>query len=272
MGSSIQNAYLDVYRNRSQLQDATNDPGLKQHYQAELDQIRKTLEAMGVAEGDIQDAGSGSTGGGIDGVEDEPAPTTQPGVFYQAPAAETNGNTNGNTNNSTSGQDTGQGTKVGSGLPAQGEQYRESIESASAKSGVPASLLAGLIHDESRWKSDASTVNGGNGGGDTGLVQMNDGTFAELQKKHPDLAGKNKNDPDTNILAGAYYLADMKAEMNDKFGVNSWEIALRAYNSGPNGVDPNNLNALPAGTGTDTYVDKVMAYWRTIDQGGQLPA
>lgn len=160
--------------------------------------------------------------------------------------------------------------ELGPGFPPQGEPYKDAILNASQKTGVPPGLLAGLIHDESRWDAGAGTTNA-NGLGDTGLVQMNDGTFAELQQKHPELQGKNKNDPETNILAGAFYLADMKEEMKQRYGIDSWEIALRAYNSGPNGVDPNNLSSLPAGTGTANYVDKVMSYWKIVDEGGTLP-
>lgn len=160
---------------------------------------------------------------------------------------------------------------LGPGLPPQAEPYRDMIEEASRRSGVPASLLAGLIHDESRWDPGAAT-NNPNGRGDTGLVQMNDNTFAALQARHPELQGRDKNDPATNILAGAFYLADMKEEMKQKYGKDSWEIALRAYNSGENGVDPNNLSNLPAGTGTANYVEKVMRYWKIIDEGGTLPA
>ncbi|MGZ3460594.1 MAG: lytic transglycosylase domain-containing protein, partial [Archangium sp.] len=85
---------------------------------------------------------------------------------------------------------------------------------------------------------------------------------------HPELAGKNNlSDPETNILAGAFYMKDM----NDQFG--NWDLALRAYNSGPNGVDRNNANAIPAGTGDATYVQKVKQFWSTIETGnGTLPA
>ena len=129
-----------------------------------------------------------------------------------------------------------------------------------------------MAHDESRWNPYAGTLNVGNGMGDTGLVQMNDATFAELQQKHPELQGRDKNDPETNILAGAFYLSDMRELMKEKYGRDDWEIALRADNSGPNGVDPGNLNNLPAGTGTANYVEKVMRYGEIVENGGTLPA
>jgi soluble lytic murein transglycosylase-like protein len=150
--------------------------------------------------------------------------------------------------------------------PALG-QYKGAIESAAAKTGVPAAMLAAQIWQESRGNLSATSTNGGNGMTDTGLMQMNPNTFKELQGKYPELQGKNLADPETNILAGAYYMKDMKAQ----FG--NWDLALRAYNSGPNGVDRSNPNAIPAGTGDATYVQKVKQFAATIASGqGTLPA
>ncbi|KFE67310.1 lytic transglycosylase domain-containing protein [Hyalangium minutum] len=157
--------------------------------------------------------------------------------------------------------------KLGSGFPSALGQFKGAIESAAAKAGVPASMLAGQIWQESRGNIAAVTTNGGNGLTDTGLMQVNPNTFGELQAKHPELQGKNLADPETNILAGAFYMKDMK----EQFG--SWDLALRAYNSGPNGVDKSNPNAIPAGTGDATYVNKVKQFWDTIQTGkGSLPA
>jgi soluble lytic murein transglycosylase-like protein len=158
--------------------------------------------------------------------------------------------------------------KLGPGFPKQLEQFKGAIESAAAKAGVPANMLAGQIWQESRGNIEAITTNGGNGLSDTGLMQVNPNTFGELQAKHPELQGKNLADPETNILAGAFYMKDM----NEQFGGN-WDLALRGYNSGPNGVDRNDPRALPAGTGDATYVDKVNSFWKTIESGnGTLPA
>lgn len=159
------------------------------------------------------------------------------------------------------------GKKLGSNLPPGLEKLRSTIESAAAKTGVPAEMLAAQIWQESRGSLDAVSTNGGNGLTDTGLMQVNPNTFKELQAKHPELQGKNLSDPETNILAGACYMKDMK----EQFG--SWDLALRAYNSGPNGVDRNNANAIPAGTGDATYVTKVKDFMNTLSTGeGTLPA
>ena len=159
------------------------------------------------------------------------------------------------------------GSKLGGNLPAGLEKFRGAIESASAKTGMPAEMLAAQIWQESRGNLEAVSTNGGNGLTDTGLMQVNPNTFGELQAKHPELQGKNLSDPETNILAGAFYMKDMK----EQFG--SDELALRAYNSGPNGVDRSNPDAIPAGTGDATYVQKVKSFMNTLATGqGTLPA
>jgi soluble lytic murein transglycosylase-like protein len=157
--------------------------------------------------------------------------------------------------------------KLGPGAPPALGQFKDAIESAASQAGVPAAMLAGQIWQESRGNLSATSTNGGNGLTDTGLMQINPNTFKELQAKHPELQGKDLADPQTNILAGAFYMKDMK----EQFG--SWDLALRAYNSGPNGVDRSNPNAIPAGTGDASYVQKVKQFWNTISTGnGTLPA
>ncbi|ADO73101.1 lytic transglycosylase domain-containing protein [Stigmatella aurantiaca] len=188
------------------------------------------------------------------------APT--PSAPSQAGAAGASGGTDSAGASTASGE-----AKLGSGLPPALNQYKGAIESAASKAGVPASMLAGQIWQESRGNLGATSTNGGNGLTDTGLMQINPNTFGELQSKHPELQGKNLSDPETNILAGAFYMKDMK----EQFG--NWDLALRAYNSGPNGVDRSNPNAIPAGTGDATYVQKVKQFSEIIATGnGTLPA
>lgn len=161
----------------------------------------------------------------------------------------------------------------GSGLhlPEALKPYEGAIQNAAAKTGVPGEVLAAQIWQESRGSLGASTVNGGNGLQDSGLMQVNSNTFADLQRKNPELLGPNAdaNNPTDNIMAGALY---MKEQLND-FGGNMG-AALRAYNSGPLNVNVDNLNDISkTGTGDATYVDKVMNFSSIISSGqGQLPA
>ncbi|WP_420475861.1 lytic transglycosylase domain-containing protein [Noviherbaspirillum sp. ST9] len=210
------------------------DPALKAHAEAEAKQIKLTLDAMeGKAPGGAESGG---------------APGQAPG----APGA----------------ADPGAAGASGEGGPTSKkiDEFMPLIEAAAEKAGVPADILGGMLWQESRGKIDAGSVNGGNGLNDTGLMQVNPNKFAELQAKYPDLQGKNLSDPETNIQAAAYFLAELK----DKFG--TWELALRGYNSGENGVDVNNPDATPAGTGDQTYIPKVLHFAQSISNGEPLPA
>ncbi|MGH8779388.1 lytic transglycosylase domain-containing protein [Paraburkholderia sp.] len=122
--------------------------------------------------------------------------------------------------------------------PAQvASKYSTQIAAASDATGVPPGILAGQIWQES--KGIANTPGGG-------LMQLGDNEFQQY-------GGGNISDPGNNIMAGAKYMQALSTQFGD-----NTQAALRAYNSGPNGVDVNNLNSTPAGTGDPTYVTKVM--------------
>lgn len=233
-GGDSKDPVLQVWK--SKYEDAqkraaeAKDPALKAHAEAEAKQIKLTLDAMeGKAPG-------GPDSGGAPGQDAAPGGTD--------PAA---------------------GGAPGEGGSKKIDEFMPMIEAAAEKAGVPADILAGMLWQESRGKIDAGSVNGGNGLNDTGLMQVNPNKFAELQEDHPDLRGKNLADPETNIQAAAYFLAELK----EKFG--TWELALRGYNSGENGVDVNNSAATPAGTGDPTYIPKVMNFAKAITMGEELP-
>lgn len=156
-------------------------------------------------------------------------------------------------------------------LPESLKPYETDIKNAADKTGVPAQVLAAQIWQESRGNLGASTVNGGNGLTDSGLMQLNSNTFADLKSKNPDLLGASAspNNPADNIMAGALYMK----EQSEAFGGNLG-AALRAYNSGPNNVNVNDLSDISkAGTGDATYVSKVMEFANIIGTGqGTLPA
>ncbi|RDU94672.1 lytic transglycosylase domain-containing protein [Trinickia dinghuensis] len=150
-------------------------------------------------------------------------------------------------------------------LPPALQPYREDILDAANKSGVPPNVLAAQIYQESRGQIHAGSTNQVTGLTDAGLMQVDPATFTALRAQHPDL-GPNLDDPATNILAGAYY----DESMYQKFG--SVPLMLRAYNSGPNGVDVNDPNAIPAGVGDPNYVTHVLQFATDIQSGSPLPA
>ncbi|UQY44699.1 lytic transglycosylase domain-containing protein [Mixta hanseatica] len=209
---------------------------------------------------------SGGSGAG----QSAPAPASAP-VGEMANTSGQSGAPAGTAATGGSGQSVTQSGGSGLHLPEALKPYEGAIQNAAAKTGVPGEVLAAQIWQESRGSLGASTVNGGNGLQDSGLMQVNSNTFADLQRKNPDLLGPNANanNPQDNIMAGALY---MKEQLND-FGGNMG-AALRAYNSGPLNVNVNNLNDISkTGTGDATYVDKVMNFASIISSGqGQLPA
>ncbi|CAF1243117.1 unnamed protein product [Adineta steineri] len=158
-------------------------------------------------------------------------------------------------------------TTLNSRVPQWLEQLRNAINTASQATNVPADLIAALIYQESNGDVNVVSTSNPNGGMDSSLMQVNQYTAAELEQKYPDRF-RNVNGIDKSVMLGASYLRDMYDTVADQ----NWGITLRAYNSGPNGIDKNNVRATPAGTGDPTYVDKVLHFWSDISQGHDLPA
>ncbi|MFD2440637.1 transglycosylase SLT domain-containing protein [Paracoccus kondratievae] len=123
-----------------------------------------------------------------------------------------------------------------------------------------------MIWEESKGDPDAISTNAENGKSDIGLMQINEDTFAEMKAKYPDLIKGDINDPESNIMAGALYLAEKKEEFGD------WDLALRAYNSGSASVDPDNPDVSTTDLGTDSYVNRVNYYQDLIKEGQDLPS
>ena len=154
----------------------------------------------------------------------------------------------------------------GPNVPEALKALAPAIESASQKTGVPVAELAAVIWAESRGAVAATSTNPGNGLSDSGLMQINPGTFGQLQSDHPELQGKSIADPATNILAGAYFLSDL----HQQFG--TWDLAQRAYNSGPLSVDRTDANVTTTGLGDPDYNRKVDSFREKLEAGESLPA
>jgi soluble lytic murein transglycosylase-like protein len=96
--------------------------------------------------------------------------------------------------------------------------FQRAFATASAKTGVPLSLLVATAYEESHMNPKARS-----GAGATGLLQLMPATARALRV--------DGDDPATNVLAGARYLR----QLIDRFG--SLELALAAYNAGPSAVE-----------------------------------
>ncbi|WP_102401290.1 lytic transglycosylase domain-containing protein [Haloimpatiens massiliensis] len=129
------------------------------------------------------------------------------------------------------------------------DKINKAIKNAAVKYGVEESFIRAVIMQESSFnplsKSSAGAM---------GLMQLMPGTAASL-------GVANAYDIDQNVDGGTKYLKGLL----ESFG-NCKEMALAAYNAGPNGVkrrgvtSPEEIYKLPRET--RGYVDKVMKYYK----------
>lgn len=106
---------------------------------------------------------------------------------------------------------------LGPGCPVPAA-FRAAFATASARTGVAASLLVATAYEESHMDPLARS-----GAGAGGLLQLMPATAHALRL--------DASDPAANVLAGARYLRQLLA----RFG--SLELALAAYNAGPSAVE-----------------------------------
>jgi soluble lytic murein transglycosylase-like protein len=125
-------------------------------------------------------------------------------------------------------------------LPENGRQWAGAIEQAANEADVDPALLAALVRHESNF--DPGVVSHA---GAIGLAQLMPGTASGL--------GVDPHDPLDNLRGGARYLK----QQLDRFG--SPELALAAYNAGPNRVAQ--AGGIPRIAETQAYVPRVMSTW-----------
>jgi hypothetical protein len=115
-----------------------------------------------------------------------------------------------------------------------------SLQGAAAEVRLSPTLLEAVAWAESRFNQQAVSRRGARG-----VMQLMPGTAADL--------GVDANDLDANIKGGARYLKRM-LELFD----GDLELALAAYNAGPNAVRRH--NGVPPYAETRAYVARVMNY------------
>lgn len=128
-------------------------------------------------------------------------------------------------------------------LPEQGRPWAEAIDRAARDAGIEPALLAAVVRHESNF--DQGVVSHA---GAIGLAQLMPGTA--------DWLGVDPHDPHQNLAGGARYLR----EQLDRFG--SVELALAAYNAGPNRVSQ--AGGIPRIAETQAYVPRVVATWQEL--------
>lgn len=152
---------------------------------------------------------------------------------------------------------------LGPGANANLLALKAPLEPAAQATKVSVNVLAATAWQESR--ADPSAAGGG-------LLQIGGAEFSAMQLAHPQIVGVLSDAAANAIAGGRVYLLDRQAALQQRFGRSDWGIVLRAYNSGDFGVDPNNLRALPAGTGDANYVTLLERFIGVIQSSnGTLP-
>lgn len=102
-------------------------------------------------------------------------------------------------------------------IPARGNQYAADIAAAELNNGIPNTLLARLIYQESRFRPDIISGETQSSAGAIGIAQI-------VPRWHPQVDPYNPQD-------SIYYAAGYLRRLFEKFG--TWRRALAAYNWGP---------------------------------------
>ena len=117
-------------------------------------------------------------------------------------------------------------------------QYQSLVTAASAKYGVPFSLLSAQINQESGWQPSVVSSAGAEG-----IAQFMPGTAASNNV--------NALDPSSAIPG----MASLMASYFKEFG--SWADALAAYNAGPEAVEE--YDGVPPYSQTQSYVSDILS-------------
>lgn len=104
--------------------------------------------------------------------------------------------------------------------PKSAAPYLNSIQRAEREQGIPAGVLARLIHQECRFREDIICGQVISSAGAVGIAQI-------VPRWHPEA---RPLDPEHSIFYAARYLAQLNRQFND------WPTALAAYNWGPGNV------------------------------------
>jgi len=124
-------------------------------------------------------------------------------------------------------------------------QFDHHIREASRHYGVDFYLLKAIVKAESNFDPRAVSKRGA-----VGLMQIMPDNFKALNIRDP-------YDPYQNIMGGTYYIK----KLLNRFRGNL-QLALAAYNAGPNNVNP--LRGVPRIRETEDYVQKVMTFYQSF--------
>jgi soluble lytic murein transglycosylase-like protein len=127
--------------------------------------------------------------------------------------------------------------------PASAAPYVETIAAAEQRYGLPQSLLARVLYQESRYRPDIIQGRTRSSAGAVGIAQFMPATARDL--------GVDPLNPTSAIDGAGKYLR----QLYDALG--SWEKALAAYNWGVGNVTRKGMPAAP--TETQNYIREILA-------------
>jgi len=130
------------------------------------------------------------------------------------------------------------------------EKHNSIIQQASERFGVKTSLIKAVIHAESGFNEYATSKKGAQG-----LMQL-------MPKTQDDMDVENPYAPNENIIGGTQYLSKLLGRYN-----NNMELALAAYNAGPENVDK--YNGIPPFPETKNFIKKVLVFYNRYEQAGK---
>ena len=126
------------------------------------------------------------------------------------------------------------------------KKYGSLIEQASQEFNLESSLIKAVIKAESGFDHEAVSEKGAQG-----LMQLMPETADELAVEDP-------YDPEENIFGGARYLSNLMGRFN-----NNLQLALAAYNAGPEKVDT--YDGVPPFTETKEFIKRVLNYYNEYE-------
>jgi soluble lytic murein transglycosylase-like protein len=128
--------------------------------------------------------------------------------------------------------------------------YGTAINQASQKYGVDSSLIKAVIRAESGFNHKATSSKGAQG-----LMQLMPYTADDLSVDDP-------YDPEDNIFGGTKYLSMMLERFN-----NNTQLALAAYNAGPQNVDA--YKGVPPFQETQNFIKRVLSFYNQYKSGAK---
>ena len=128
------------------------------------------------------------------------------------------------------------------------KDYEGIIQQAATRFRLDPFLIKAVIKAESDFDQNAVSTKGAQG-----LMQLMPETANELAVEDP-------FNPEENIFGGTRYLG----QLMDRFKQN-WQLAIAAYNAGPENVDA--YNGIPPFEETQTFVKRVLSYYEAYKKG-----